>query len=313
MQVFFLSREQLELAKAELSAFAKNPCFIKNLGFSETKKEPSGLAMTKTAGRFLFKSDVSELKQKSSGFNWSRYCANNFCVQKVSLDNTRFDIKKIAGIIHQKTGIQAEMKNPDTLFEIFLCNGIAYVTKRTWQNTSEFMQRKSHKRPAPHPTSLHPKLARAMVNLTGIRKGTIVDPFCGSGGILLEAALTGVKVKGYDLLEKMLEMSEVNLKHWNIKNYDLKLKNALELEKCRYVVTDPPYGKNSSARQLKELYRNFLRVLGRKLTKRAVVVFPHFFDYRQHSRQAGLKIEQEFEWYIHKSMTRHVVVLSKLV
>jgi len=54
---------------------------------------------------------------------------------------------------------------------------------------SGFGKRKPHMRPGFHPSSLNPKLARAFVNLTGIRKGTIVDMFCGTGGILIEAGL----------------------------------------------------------------------------------------------------------------------------
>lgn len=309
MKLFFLSREHEELARAELSAFANQPQFEKNLGFASTTKNPDRLALAKTAGELLFSCDTKNLEEKARRFNWQ--CRNNFRVERVRLDQTTVDIKNIAEIIHKKTGRPAKMKNPETLFEIFLSNGKAYVTKRIWKNTSRFMERKSHKRPAPHPTSIHPKLARAMINLTGVRNGTIVDPFCGSGGILLEAGLMGLNVRGYDILDKMLEMSEINLKHWGISDYKLKKKDALDLEKCRYVVTDLPYGKNSTASEINELYCKFLEVLRKKLVKRAVVVFPDFFYYKKYTK--GLKIEQEFKWYIHKSMTRYVVVLSKLI
>src|SRR3989344_6013764 len=52
---------------------------------------------------------------------------------------------------------------------------------------------------------LPPKLARLMVNLSGVQPegSAILDPFCGSGTILMEAALMGSKaVIGSDISKK---------------------------------------------------------------------------------------------------------------
>lgn len=69
---------------------------------------------------------------------------------------------------------------------------------------------------------LPPKLAQIMVNLacgpiTGIKNSSknkirILDPFCGTGVILQEAALLGCSVYGTDLSEKMIKFSQENLK-----------------------------------------------------------------------------------------------------
>ncbi len=46
--------------------------------------------------------------------------------------------------------------------------------------------RKVTHRPFSLPISLHPKLARALVNLARVPMGgVLLDPFCGTGGILL--------------------------------------------------------------------------------------------------------------------------------
>lgn len=61
---------------------------------------------------------------------------------------------------------------------------------------------------------LPPKLARLMVNLTGIKpeSSRLWDPFCGSGTILMEAALLGYQeIIGSDLSEKAIDDSERNL------------------------------------------------------------------------------------------------------
>ena len=72
---------------------------------------------------------------------------------------------------------------------------------------------------------LPPKLARMMVNMgTGQLESediTLLDPFCGTGVVLQEAALLGCDVYGSDLSEKMVEYSRINLE-WLRNNHRLK-------------------------------------------------------------------------------------------
>jgi len=60
---------------------------------------------------------------------------------------------------------------------------------------------------------LPPKLAQIMINLapTANPSGRVLDPFCGTGVILQEAALMGHAVYGTDLSEKMIRYSRDNL------------------------------------------------------------------------------------------------------
>lgn len=68
---------------------------------------------------------------------------------------------------------------------------------------------------------LPPKLAQIIINLAVGKikeqaeknpySSTILDPFCGTGVILQEAALMGYNVYGTDLESRMVEYSEVNL------------------------------------------------------------------------------------------------------
>src|SRR5438445_4111101 len=54
-------------------------------------------------------------------------------------------------------------------------------------------------RPFSLPISLHPKFARALVNLARVpMAGTVLDPFCGTGGVLLEAMQLGLRGVGLD-------------------------------------------------------------------------------------------------------------------
>jgi tRNA G10 N-methylase Trm11 len=63
---------------------------------------------------------------------------------------------------------------------------------------------------------LPPKLAQIIINLaaadTDLLKGVyLLDPFCGTGVLLQEAALMGIDVYGTDLEPRMIEYSDANL------------------------------------------------------------------------------------------------------
>jgi len=68
---------------------------------------------------------------------------------------------------------------------------------------------------------LPPKLARIMINLAGkdLSKSTLLDPFCGSGTILMEAALMRChKLIGSDISGKAIQDTKRNIT-WLSKNY----------------------------------------------------------------------------------------------
>ena len=71
---------------------------------------------------------------------------------------------------------------------------------------------------------LPPKLALMMINLAVGKNNTspqrILDPFCGTGVLLQEAALLGNSVYGTDLAEKMIRFSRDNL-NWLQDTYKL--------------------------------------------------------------------------------------------
>ncbi len=127
-------------------------------------------------------------------------------------------------------------------------------------NRSEMEARKAPLRPFFSPVSMHPKYARFMVNSLSLKPGaTILDPFCGTGGILIEAAKLGYRVIGNDISLKMFKGARLNLKFMGIADYGLHNKDFLDLvpeKKVNGIVTDLPYGRSSSlgAYSIEELY-----------------------------------------------------------
>ncbi len=59
---------------------------------------------------------------------------------------------------------------------------------------------------------LPPKLAQMMLNLAGAGPGrTVVDPFCGTGVVLMEAALMRSRLAGGDIRQQMVDCTVENL------------------------------------------------------------------------------------------------------
>ena len=132
--------------------------------------------------------------------------------------------------------------------------GLSQTTDRTsvtWQ------ERTGPMRPFFKPVSLDPRIARAMVNLahphTPDGRPALADPFCGTGGVLIEAALLGVHSYGLDLDEEMVEGTRRNLEWLGNEQDELaavitEVDDALEFtldEPVSAFAFDPPYGRNS--------------------------------------------------------------------
>lgn len=60
--------------------------------------------------------------------------------------------------------------------------------------------------------SLSPRLARTLVNISALSPGkTLLDPFCGTGSILMEAALQGLNCIGVDISRDRIARATENL------------------------------------------------------------------------------------------------------
>ncbi len=155
-------------------------------------------------------------------------------------------------------------------------------------------------RPVQRPIlSIPPRLARIMVNLTEVRKGSFLDPFCGIGTIVQEFVLQGLNAYGSDRDPERIRDAKKNLawlrKEFRLKNSaHLEVCDARKLKRCfrqRFdaVVTEPYLGKPlrrnptkgeaiKLANELDRLYypvfESFADVL--KRNGRVVFVFPAY-------------------------------------
>lgn len=94
---------------------------------------------------------------------------------------------------------------------------------------------------------LPPKLARIMINLVshGIRtqqSKRLFDPFCGTGTVLMEGALTGWKTLGSDLSPEAVQDSAENI-HWFNQEYTQLEPEALFISDATQISVDKINGK----------------------------------------------------------------------
>jgi len=189
------------------------------------------------------------------------------------------------------------------------------------ESRRDYGERRPTDRPFVQPGSMAPLDARALVNIAGAGPGTtVVDPMCGTGGLLLEAGLVGSDVIGVDAQWKMARGSRENLAELREKSgegFDGEVgvcrgdATALPLvdNAADTVVFDAPYGRQSKIARhgLSELVSGALRE-ARRIAPRAVVVADRAWD--DTAVEAGWTVERRFERRVHGSLVRHVHVLS---
>ncbi|MEE8167436.1 MAG: TIGR01177 family methyltransferase [Candidatus Hydrothermarchaeales archaeon] len=226
----------------------------------------------------------------------------------------------IGGLLTKK-GYKVDLENPENIIlgilsSEFVLGRVLYEVDR-----SQYEARRPHRRPYFRPGVMLPRICRAIVNLTRVKKGEkFIDPFCGTGGFLIEADLVGAKVYGCDVDKEVLEGCKVNLQHHGLTDYHLEAVDARELkevypEAFDALAADLPYGISSSTHgsKLEELcsqsMESFFEIL--KPGGYACVVAPSQVPLKDIAAAAGFNVVEEHLERIHRSLTRRILVLQK--
>lgn len=325
-QIFWLSGENLKLAIAEIKAVTG----IKKYDIYDNKllvatadnKNLQNLAYSHKIYKYIFESNFKELEKRVKIYPWERIYKKNFCVKinNLSGKKIKFNEKELGGLVWQKLEKKGKkpnvnLVNTNTKIELFFMKKRIICGLFLRETDKSYLERWPHKKPGFMPVSIIPKLAKACVNLAGVKKGIILDPFCGTGGILVEAGLMRHKLLGFDLSEKMLKIAEKNLRHYKVRGFKLKKQDSTKefKEKFDAVVTDPPYGRNTriEIKELEKLYKNFLNNLyGLIKRQKIILITPDFLNIKKLIKNK-FKIQEKISYYIHKSLTRNIYILAK--
>ena len=115
--------------------------------------------------------------------------------------------RKLASMIAEEIDFKVDLVNPQTeLLGVLTGDKCVFGITAARVDRRQFMRRRPMSRAVFHPSTLKPALARCLVNMARTPRGSIfLDPFCGVGGILLEAGLIGAKLVGVDIESDMID------------------------------------------------------------------------------------------------------------
>ncbi len=317
-----LSGECIELARAEaVSVCRVSPDSVCNDGRAlmvETDMEPAAaakrLGLAWSVSEHLFSCGAGEV---DSCLDAAELPGRTFRVRVGRLDRRHTPESGAAMAKHAgrilSSRYRVDLKNPDVDVRILMAEEIHAGILIASVDRAALEARKAENRPFKHPISLHPKLARALVNLAGIREGgTLLDPFCGTGGILLEAGLMGCRAVGGDIDPRMVNGSILNLEHYGIGG-DIRQTDISDWPKIHApvdaIATDPPYGRSASTAKepVGSLYRRAFAACRQILApggKLAIVLPAEKYTLLAE----GFMLEAMYPVRVHRSLTRYFCV-----
>jgi len=300
--VLQLARQDLQLARAEAESLfavaeAPHPELLVAEGDARLLQR---LVLTRYAGKLLAATKSLE------GLSLPSY--KSFAIRVSSVADV--DQGAIIRAVAQKVKGKVDLENPKAVIRVFTDGTMHWITEEKYEySTKPFACRDVNARLVFHPTSLQPKYGRLLLNLSGVKKGEVLDPFCGVGGILLEAADMGLKATGIEISEEYAEGARDNAWFYKMeKRVRVEQADFLKWEskkKFGAVVTDLPYGKSSGlfGRSREELYLGaFMKM--KRLAPRLVVMAHE--DLTPLLEKAGWKVEKKFDFYVHKTMQRYI-------
>jgi len=226
--------------------------------------------------------------------------------------------QKIGALLLNQTKAKVNLRKPQkTFLGVLTDKKFVFGIKLAEIQPKTFMERRPKKKPFFHPSALPPKLARVMVNLAQPKKGDLLlDPFCGTASILIEAALIGCKILGCDVKKQMVYGSIQNILHYNLDFEGILLSDAryLPISKADCVVTDPPYGRATTTLGLttKELIKSVLKKLQDIIPqgKRICIAAPKNVNIKKIAAETNFTHIESHMVYIHRSLTREIAVFE---
>lgn len=210
----------------------------------------------------------------------SAFLSLNLPVEKIAVRVDRsgdkpvtWSSREIAGLVGfhlVEAGWPIDLSNPEIVLRIHLLapsestsypDTVNAETVVSWGITifegDNWSERTAPNRPFFKPVSLDPKLARAMVNLACPKGKDLLDPFCGTGGLVIESILCGLDSYGSDLAWPMVTGTRQN-SEWaqstmnGTGSFEVRNGSAVELASVWNDIAafgsfafDPPYGRNA--------------------------------------------------------------------
>lgn len=223
------------------------------------------------------------------------------------------EVEREVGRFLFRRGFRADLKNPAMVLRAIITGGkIILGLEVAIPDRSSFEARRPHLKPFFHPGVLMPRMARALINLSMAHEGELLlDPFSGTGGILVEACLVGIKGVGVEVQTTLVKGAKCNLTGPGCRLICADAKR-LPFKDASFdaAVLDIPYGRSarieagSKELLLEESLDELHRVI--KPCKRMIIVADRPID--GYLKAAGFKILEKHTDRVHRSLTRCISV-----
>jgi len=266
------------------------------------------IALSHSIGRYLGEytpDDISGLSDVELPEGSFAIRAKRFEGMMKDVDSQKL-IRNAGALLSKKNDVN--LKDPDIVVRMQMCDKVHLYIEDKITETDLLDKRKVAERPFFSPISLHPKYARALINMAAVKRGqTVLDPFCGTGGIVIEAAEMGMKAVASDFDEDMIIGCQENLDFYGLKMYDFDVLDIGDIAErfpdMDAICTDPPYGRSTKTggEKIEEIYRRAGEVVPKCMKKghKAGIILPHPLQIE------GMELECMFLQRVHGSLTRH--------
>jgi tRNA (guanine10-N2)-dimethyltransferase len=233
-------------------------------------------------------------------------------VRRTADVDTQLAERRLGGVLTDR-GYAVDLDDPDHELRALFADDSCILGWLAAESERGFGARAPTKKPFFQPGSMSPLLARALANIAGARPGaTIVDPMCGTGGVLVEAGLVGARVLGFDAQSKMVHGAATNLDHYLDEDFATARADATRLplrdDAVDAVIFDAPYGRQSKIEGELDTVVSGALAEAKRIAARAVIVGDR--SWIDEARAAGWSVEDTFERRVHRSLVRHIAVLG---
>jgi len=242
--------------------------------------------------------------------------AGTYRVSVFELGEKRSDSDGLVSDLAEEIGGNVALDDPDV--EVALVRGAHdYLALcRPSLMSQDWVVRRPRARPFFHPAAIFPKLSRALVNFSRVGPGEIfLDPFCGTGSLLLEAHELGARALGADRDLRMVKGAKRNMESYNqdwlgVIRADVRRTPFTEVDG---IATDIPYGRASSTSgsSTGEILERLRETAGGLLEEGRRLVVMHPDTIVVESRD-DFEVEEEHHLYIHRKLTRTISVLRRV-
>ncbi|WP_348613729.1 THUMP domain-containing protein [Halobaculum rarum] len=291
-----------------------------------------GLAYTRRALDLLGRADADPHSARAvveaAGIEREGTVAVRARVLRDSAAVSTSEVERECGSALVARGFDVDLDDPDHTLRVLFADDTCLAGWVVAESVRDFSTRRPTDRPFFQPGSMAPMDARAYANLAGAGPGArILDPMCGTGGVLIEAGLVGSDVVGNDAQAKMVRGARENLAHYvggdaesptgtddPPGGFDLLRGDATALalrgDVADGVVFDAPYGRQSkiARHSLDDLVSDALAEAAR-VAPRGVLVADR--SWHEAAVDAGWRVTDTFERRVHRSLVRHVHVLER--